>query len=194
MSIHDLYIPGRTAVMTGLLCFRIFATGSVPAGAAVISKASNASTAGVLVVKVNDTPTGNAAPKRGDTAAATPAAKSADTLVVTARLTEIPGKFVVNDLYDYVYVMKYRVLSVERGVYGGKEILVGHYNPLIARKLIKDKMDALVDGTVERFTVGAKHRLVLIESIERVWNGEVEDEYFDTDLAKFYALKADMVH
>ena len=58
----------------------------------------------------------------------------------------------------------------------------------------RERSDAYtVGGTVERFTVGAKHRLVLIEPIERVWNGEVEDEYFDTDLTKFYALKADVV-
>ena len=121
------------------------------------------------------------------------AVKAADTLVVIARLTEIAGKFVPNDAYDYVYIMKYRVLSVQKGACTEKEILVGHYNPLIARKLIKDKMDPFVDGTVEKFGKGAKHRLTLIEPIERVWNGPVEDEYIDSDQIKYFALKADLL-
>lgn len=114
-----------------------------------------------------------------------------DTLVVTARLAEVPGKFAPNDLYDYVYIMKYRVLKVEKGSFNGSELLVGHYNPLIARKKIDDKMNAYVDGTVERFVVGVKHRLTLIAPIERVWDGAVEDEYIDVDMEKYYALRAD---
>ncbi len=162
-------VLGKTTVMAGLLFAGGFAAGSVPAGTAT---------------------TTTAAPKAASVKI--PAAKSSDTLVVTARLTEIPGKFAANDLYDYVYVMKYRVLSVVKGTCEGKEILVGHYNPLISRKLIKDKMNALVDGTVERFAVGAKHRLILIEPIERVWDGAIEDEYIDTELKKYFALKADI--
>ena len=127
--------------------------------------------------------------------AAEQAAESAadDTLVVTACLTEIPGKFVANDVYDYVYVMKYRILAVEKGTCDEKEILVGHYNPLIARKLIRDKMDPVVDGTVEKFTVGARHRLTLIFPIEKVWTDAVEDEYIDTDQTKYFAVKADII-
>src|SRR5660397_222779 len=34
-----------------------------------------------------------------------------DSLVITARLIEIPGKFAPNDLYNYVYIMKYRVVK-----------------------------------------------------------------------------------
>lgn len=116
-----------------------------------------------------------------------------DTLVVIARLVEIKGKFVENDLYDYVYVMKYNVITVEKGNYTKKEILVGHYNPLIPRNKVKDKMDLYVDGTVERFTIGDKHRLTLIEPIEKIWDGAIEDEYFDTDLKKYFALRADIV-
>lgn len=116
-----------------------------------------------------------------------------DTLVIVARLIEIPGKFAPNDLYNYVYVMKYRVIKVNQGKYIKKEILVGHYNPLIPRKKIKDKMDAYVDGDVEKFEVGAKHRLVLVTPIETAWNDAVEDDYFDSDLEKYYALKTDHV-
>ena len=116
-----------------------------------------------------------------------------DTLVVTCRLVEIPGKFVSNDVYDYVYIMKYRVLTVEKGAYSEKELLVGHYNPLIARKQVHDKMDPVVDGTVEQFTVGDKHRLTLITPIEKVWKKAIEDEYYDTELVKYYAVKADLL-
>ena len=128
----------------------------------------------------------------GNTTTATVPAET-DTLVITARLTEILGKFVDNDAYDYVYIMKYRVMEVEEGRYDRKEILVGHYNPLIARTLVKDRMDPYVDGTVERFSVGAKHRLKLVYPIEVVWDGPIEDEYYDTDLLKYYALSADVL-
>lgn len=113
-----------------------------------------------------------------------------DTLIVDARLIEIPGTMPPNDLYDYVYVMKYRVMKVENGQYDNKEILVGHYNPLIARRLIKDAMKSFVNGTVEKFQRGAKHKLVLVP-LENVWNDAVENEYFDSELPVYFALRAD---
>jgi hypothetical protein len=116
----------------------------------------------------------------------------ADTLVITARLTEIPGKFAPNDLYNYVYIMKYHVLKVEKGSYTGQEILIGHYNPLVPRKRIRDKMTGNAAGDVTQFRMGDVHRLVLIQPIERVWKDAVEDEYFDSDLDKYYALRVDI--
>jgi hypothetical protein len=127
------------------------------------------------------------------TPAQPPTSLKTDTLIVTCRLTEIPGRFVANDAYDYVYIMKYRVIAVEKGSYAGKEILVGHYNPLIARKLIKDKMDACVDGTVDKFIVGDKHRLTLVAPIDALWKNAIEDEYIDSELEKYFAIKADVV-
>jgi hypothetical protein len=121
------------------------------------------------------------------------AAKKEDSLVVIARVLEIPGKFAPNDLYNYVYVMKYRVLQVVSGSLASKEICVGHYNPLIPRAQIKDKMAAFVKGNVEKFEVGGKHRLVLAQPIEKYWNDAKEDEFIDIDDAdKFFALKADV--
>jgi hypothetical protein len=116
-----------------------------------------------------------------------------DTLIITGRIAEIPGRFVENDAYDYVYIMKYRVIAVEKGMYNEKEILVGHYNPLIARKLIKDKMDSVVDGSVEKFIIGEKHRLTLIAPIDALWKDAIEDEYYDTELEKYFAVKADLI-
>jgi hypothetical protein len=127
-------------------------------------------------------------------AAVVPAADtrpSTDTLVITARLTEIPGAFAPNDLYNYVYIMKYRVVKVLRGSYSGEEILVGHYNPLIPRKQIHDKMARYAAGDVVNFRTGDINTLTLIRPIERIWKDAVEDEYFDSDLAKYYALRAD---
>jgi hypothetical protein len=83
-------------------------------------------------------------------------------------------------------------MKVVRGSYSGQEILVGHYNPLIPRQRIKDKMAPFARGNVARFETGSKHQLTLITPIERVWNDAVEDDYVDSDLDKYYALKADV--
>ncbi len=127
-----------------------------------------------------------------DKTAAAPAKAFHDTLVVVARITEIPGKFASNDLYNYVYIMKYRVLSVVKGTYKGQDILVGHYNPLIPRSQIKDAMKKNVAGNVQKFEVGGKQKLWLITPIDKVWKDAVDDEYSDSDLEKYYALKADV--
>ncbi|MBL8026478.1 MAG: hypothetical protein JNL74_08700 [Fibrobacteres bacterium] len=121
------------------------------------------------------------------------AATPVDTLVVTARLVEIPGKFTPNDIYNYVYIMKYRVVKVEKGTYAEKDILVGHYNPLIARGKVKGKMAAFTKGDVASFTEGQTHKLTLIQPMDLVWKDNVQDEYFDSELTKFYCLRADGV-
>jgi hypothetical protein len=122
-----------------------------------------------------------------------PAALSKDTLIITARLIEVPGKFPPNDLYNYVFIMKYRVVKVLKGAYVPREILVGHYNPLIPRKQLKGPMANLVKGDISGFEVNALHTLVLIKPIEGVWKDAVEDDYPDSDLEKYFALKADAV-
>ena len=116
-----------------------------------------------------------------------------DTLVVTALLAEIPGKFAPNDLYNYVYIMKYKVLKVEKGTYAEKEVLVGQYNPLIPRAKIKDKMDPLVNGNADQFKVGVKHRLKLLTPISAVWNDAIDDDYIDSELDKYFALQTDII-
>ena len=40
---------------------------------------------------------------------------SSGTAEVTAQLVEIPGPFPPNDLYNYAYVLKYKVLKIHRG-------------------------------------------------------------------------------
>ncbi|MBO6055832.1 MAG: hypothetical protein J6P84_02495, partial [Alphaproteobacteria bacterium] len=76
---------------------------------------------------------------------------AADPITVEARLTEIPGKMPSNDLYSYVYVFKYKVQKVVSGKLDAKEILVGVYNPLIARGKVKDKMADKSKGNVGEF-------------------------------------------
>jgi hypothetical protein len=118
--------------------------------------------------------------------------KAADTLEIVGKLIEIPGKFPPNDLYNYVYITKYKVVKVIKGAYTGQEILVGHYNPLFPRNGIKDKMAPLVHGTVDKIEVNARHRLVLIAPISSVWTDAVEDEYSDSDMVKYFALRTDI--
>ena len=83
------------------------------------------------------------------------------TVEVTATLVEIPGEFPQKKLYDYVYVMKYRVLKTHRGKADAEEILVGHYNPLKPRASAEDKFSGKLGGAVERFRVEDVHHLAL---------------------------------
>lgn len=122
--------------------------------------------------------------------------KDADTLIVNARLIEIPGNYPENVLYDYVYVMKYRIINVVQGSYVEKEILVGQYNPRMARNLIKDKkMDQFVNGNVTKFNVGEKHTLKLIHPIESVWKDAVEDEYkyLGDESERYFAVETNIL-
>ena len=96
---------------------------------------------------------------------------AADPVTVEARLTEIPGKMPSNDLYSYVYV-----------------ILVGVYNPLIARGKVKDKMADKSKGNVGEFKAKAKHTLKIVP-LEGNWDGAVEDEYFDDESPRYLAIE-----
>ena len=107
---------------------------------------------------------------------------AADPVTVEARLTEIPGKMPSNDLYSYVYVFKYKVLKVVSGKLDAKEILVGVYNPLIARGKVKSK------GNVGEFKAKAKHTLKIVP-LEGNWDGAVEDEYFDDEAPRYLAIE-----
>ena len=113
---------------------------------------------------------------------------AAEPITVEARLTEIPGKMPSNDLYSYVYVFKYKVLKVVSGSLDAKEILVGVYNPLIARGKVKDKMADKSKGNVGEFKAKAKHTLKIVP-LEGNWDGAVEDEYFDDESARYLAVE-----
>ena len=119
-----------------------------------------------------------------------PAGVPAATIEVTARLTNIPGKFPADELYDYAYVMQYRV---EGGPMDKQMIFVAHYKPRRARAEIDDNMKKVVTGSLKRFEVGALHRLSLTPDMRKVWKGAVVDEFFDSDRKskRYFCLKAD---
>lgn len=113
---------------------------------------------------------------------------AADPITIEGRLTEIPGKMPSNDLYSYVYVFKYKVSKVVSGKLDAKEVLVGVYNPLIARGKVKDKMADKSKGNVGEFKAKSKHTLKLIP-LEGNWDGAVEDEYFDDESPRYLAIE-----
>ncbi|HVR87424.1 MAG TPA: hypothetical protein VMU54_24070 [Planctomycetota bacterium] len=88
------------------------------------------------------------------------------TIEVTAKLVEVPGTFPANKLYDYVYVLKYKVLAIHRGKIEGSEILVGQYNPLKARSTAQDKFSGTIGGTAQHFSAGDVQRLSLEEPLD----------------------------
>ena len=110
------------------------------------------------------------------------------TAEVTAQLTEIPGPFPSNDLYNYVYVFKYRVLSVHRGTIPAGDILVGQYNPLKARRQAQDDVSGKVGGHVETFRAGDVHRIALEVPLDQFWMGGVVDKYFNEKGTRYWAV------
>ncbi len=112
----------------------------------------------------------------------------AEGLSVEGKLVEIPGKMPPNDLYNYVYVLKYKVTKVIEGNFSGKEILVGVYNPLTARGQVTDKMASKSKGDVRAFKAGDKHVLKLLP-LDGNYDGAVEDEYFDDESPRYLAVE-----
>ena len=114
----------------------------------------------------------------------------AGSLVMVATLTEISGSFPANELYNYAYVMKYKVNKIVAGSYPDSLILVGQYNPKIPRDEIKDEQDEKVGGNLKSFQVGDTHYLVL-SPIDAVWNGAIEDDYFKEKRTRYWAFWTD---
>ena len=112
----------------------------------------------------------------------------AENLTVEGKLSEIAGKMPPNDLYNYVYVLKYKVTKVVEGKFDGKEILVGVYNPLTPRGQVTDKMSSKSKVNVRAFRAGDKHLLKLVP-LDGNYDGAVEDEYFDDDSERFLAVE-----
>jgi hypothetical protein len=111
-------------------------------------------------------------------------------LVITAEVLEIPGPFPANELYNYAYVMRYKVIKVIKGTLTDAEILIAHYNPRIARAEIKDEQDANVGGNLKSFQVGDIHYLVL-SPMEGIWTGASEDDFYKNKSVRYWAFWAD---
>jgi hypothetical protein len=110
---------------------------------------------------------------------------------VTAKVAEIRSEFPPNNLYDYVYVMKYHVLKVHRGKVDGEEILVGHYNPLKPRARAEDKFSGKVGGNVVRFAVGDVHRLALEAPLDQHYMGGIIDKHIQEKGVRYWAVWTD---
>lgn len=111
-------------------------------------------------------------------------------VAMTAVLKEIPGPFPANDIYNYAFIMRYEVKKVHNGAYADPDILVGHYNPRLARADIKDDQDAKVGGNVKGFQVGDVHYLVL-SPLDGIWTGALEDDFYKDKRPRHWALWAD---
>ena len=110
------------------------------------------------------------------------------TTEVSAQLLEIPGAFPANDLYNYAYVMKYRVVSVHRGQLEGNEILIAHYNPLKARSKAHDEFSGSLGGHLQRFRAGDIHRMALQSPLDQYWMGGVIDKYYKEKGKRYWAV------
>jgi len=107
---------------------------------------------------------------------------------VTARLVEIPSAFPPNDLYNYGYVMRYKVLKVHRGKVDGDEILVTHYNPLKPRASVEDEFSKKVGGHVASFRSGDVHRMALESPVDDYFMGGIIDKYQDRKGVRYWAV------
>jgi hypothetical protein len=105
---------------------------------------------------------------------------------VTAKLEEIRGTFPPNNLYDYVYVLKYRVLETHRGKVAGETILVGQYNPLKPRGEAADARSGSIGGNARKFAVGDIHRLALETPLDEFYMGPMINKYHGEDNSPLY--------
>jgi hypothetical protein len=105
---------------------------------------------------------------------------------VTAQLVEIRGTFPPNNLYDYVYVLKYRVLETHRGKVDGDTILVGQYNPLKPRAQAADAKSGEIGGTLKKFVAGDVHRMALEIPLDDYYMGPMINKYHGEDKSPLY--------
>lgn len=106
--------------------------------------------------------------------------KSLGTFEVTARLVEIPeGAIFQRDLYDYATILKYEVVTVERGsIEKGATIYVGHYNPWKARADAGDTRAKGLGGNLKQFVAGGLHHMALEAPMDDHFMGGIVDKYF----------------
>ena len=111
------------------------------------------------------------------------------TAEVTAKLLEIPGKFPSNDLYNYAFILKYKVLKVHRGnIPSHGEILVGQYNPLKPREQAADDDSGKIGGHLTAFRAGDIHRMALESPLDKSYMGGIVDKYFGVAGTRYWAV------
>ena len=118
-------------------------------------------------------------------------------LEVTARLIERPDQFPKLGAYRYTYVLKYKVVSVQRQdpegkhpLKAGDEIFVGHYKPWLPRSEIKDSDwgDSPLGGKLDQFVAGEVHRLALDYELQDLAPSGALDYCFPPATNRFFAL------
>ncbi len=105
---------------------------------------------------------------------------------VTAKLEEIRGTFPPNDLYDYAYVLRYRVLETHRGKIEGETVLVAQYNPLKPRSEAADAKSGEIGGNVKKLVAGDIHRLALATPLDDFYMGPMINKYHGEDKSSLY--------
>jgi len=105
---------------------------------------------------------------------------------VTAELLEIPGEFPDIPMYDYAFVLKYKVLNVHRGKVDAEVIYVGHYNPLKRRDKAADARVREIGGNLKRFRAGDVHRMALEVPIDDYYMGGIINRYFEKETGPIY--------
>ena len=74
---------------------------------------------------------------------------------VTARLVEVPeGAIFKRDLYDYATILKFEVLTTQRGETHAATIFVGEYNPFKPRRQAADRRVKEVGGNAKSLAPG----------------------------------------
>ncbi|MDP6379948.1 MAG: hypothetical protein QF662_01275 [Phycisphaerae bacterium] len=109
---------------------------------------------------------------------------------VTAQLVEIRGKPKADPLYNYAWVMKYRLLEVHRGKVSGEFILVAHYNPYKPRPTVQDfvlaDMDENVGGRVKKIRLNDIHRIALKVPASNYWMGGIVNKFYGEEMGPIY--------
>ena len=105
---------------------------------------------------------------------------------VTAKLVEITGELPDMPMYDYAFVMKYKVLNVHRGKIDTDTIYVGQYNPLKPRADAADARAPEIGGNLKKFRAGDVHRMALEVPIDDHYMGGVVNRYFDKKTGPIY--------
>jgi hypothetical protein len=106
---------------------------------------------------------------------------SRGSIEVTAKLMEIPEPFPDIPLYDYAFVLKYKVLKKHRGELDSEIIYIGHYNPLKARNKVADVRSGDIGGNLKKFKAGDIHRMALEVNIDDFFMGGIINKYFEQE-------------
>lgn len=127
-------------------------------------------------------------------AAPPPAAAPADSPVtklgsieVTARLAEVPeGAIFRRELYDYATILKFEVLTTQRGEPHARTIYVGQYNPFQPRDQAADRHVPGIGGNARSLAAGRVYRMALESPLDDHFMGGIVNKYFGQDTGPLY--------